>query len=147
MRLSSAVVGAAMFAFGPTLLAAEPCSPRPMRPRHVSAFVVATAPGTDVPSGAASASDARVSELAVQANCLVWEYSVLPRAEFIGTVPLGPPPLSAAPPAEAHVVVVVPIPSAGVIDQSSSPPPVTRLFDPSQNPRTFTLGATLQRAP
>jgi len=147
MRLSSAVVGAAIFAFAPTLLAAEPCVPNPMRPRHVSAFVVAVAPDTHGPSGVTSASDGRVSELEVQANCLVWEYSVPIRAEFIGTVPLGPPPPSAALPAEPHVVVVVPVPSPGVIDQFSSPPPVTRLFDPSQNPRTFTLGATLQRAP
>ena len=145
MRLSSAVVSAALFAFAPTLLAAEPCAPRPMRPRHVSAFVVAAAPGTDVPAGVTSASDAPMSELAIQRNCLAWEYSVITRAELIGTVPLGPPPLSVTPPPEALVVVL--IPSTGVIDESASSSPVTRLFASSKTPRTFTLGATLQRAP
>ena len=146
MRLSSAVVGAAIFAFAPAVFAADPCAPRPIRPQHVSAFVVAPVLDTTGPSLVTSAPDARPTELDVQANCLAWEYSVSPRAEFIGTVPLGPSLPSGALRPEARVVVV-PIPSAGALAQPSSTPPFARLFDPAQNTRAFTLGATLQSAP
>ena len=128
--------------------AAEPCSPRPMLPQHVPAFVSQAAPVSGTSAGQTAPSSLLASELDIQVDCLRWEASLTPRAEFIGTVPIGSPvAYSAGPSSPEHRIVVVPIPfgsrpsrlPAGTLPEFS--------LQPAEGPRSFSLGAVFPPAP
>ena len=148
MRLSSVLIGTVLLAVAPAALGTEPCFPRTIRPYHVSAF--ATASPDDIRSGSVTsvASDPAGSELQLQAECLAWEASLSPKAEFIGVVPLGAPvssgdirPQVAAPSKTVRVVYGT---SSTSLHSSS---PAASLFEASPGTGAFTLGATLIPVP
>ena len=148
MRLSSALIGTVLLAAAPAALGAEPCFPRTMRPYHVSAF--ATAPADDSGSGSVTSAAAAPagSELQLQADCLAWETSLSPKAEFIGAVPLGAPVSSG--PTRPQVgaltkTVRVPYGTGGTPLRSSSS--AASLFEATSGTGAFTLGATLIPVP
>jgi hypothetical protein len=148
MRLSSALIGSVLLAVALPALSAEPCFPRTMRPYHVSAF--ATAPPDDSGSGPVTsvAADPAASELQLQADCLAWEASLSPKAEFIGVVPLGAPVSAGA----NRLQVGAPIKTVRVVYGTGRTPlrsssSAASLFEATSGTGAFTLGATLIPVP
>ena len=146
MRLSSVLIGTILLAVAPAALGTEPCFPRTMRPFHVSALATASPEESGTGSVSSVASDPAGSELQRQADCLAWEASLSPKAEFIGVVPLGAPvssgangPQVAAPTKTVRIVYG----TNGTPLHSSSP--AASLFEAT--PGAFTLGATLIPVP
>lgn len=148
MRLTSVLIGATLFAVAPAAPGIEPCSPRTLRPYHVSAFASGSSEGSESGAATSAASSPARSELGLHADCLAWESSLSPKAEFIGGVPLGPRVPSGAyrPQAETpQGIVRIVYSSSGVQLRSSSSG--TSLFDATPGTGAFTLGATLIPAP
>ncbi len=145
-RSAAALVFAATFVAA-AAQAVEPCSPRPMQPQHVPAFVSQAAP-VSATSAVQTSFSRLASELDIQADCLRWEASLTPRAEFIGTVPIGSPvAYSASPSSPENRIVVEPIPvgspasrlPAGTLPQFS--------LQSTEGPRSFSLGAVFPPVP
>ena len=148
MRLSSVFIGTLLLAVAPAALGTEPCSPRTMRPHHISAF--ATALPDDFGSGsvASVASDPAGSELQLQAECLAWEASLSPKAEFIGVVPLG----ASVPSGANRSQVAAPTKTVRIVSGTRGTPlhsalPDASLFEATPGTGAFTLGATLSPSP
>lgn len=128
--------------------AAEPCSPRPMLPQHIPAFVSPSPPVSDTSAVQPLPSSARASELGIQTDCLRWEASLSPRAHFIGTVSIGSPaasgPASSVPEGRT---VVLPM----LLESRASRFPAGILPDlslqPAEDSRSFSLGALLPPTP
>jgi hypothetical protein len=119
-----------------------------MRPHHVSAF--ASASSDDAGSGSVTpvSSYPPGSELQLQTDCLAWEASLSPKAEFLDVVPLGAPvpsgayrPQVAAPNETVRIVNS----ASGVPLRSSSPG--ASLFKATPGTSAFTLGAILIPVP
>ena len=128
--------------------AAEPCSPRPMLPQHVSAFVSQAAPGSGTSAGQAASTNLLASELDIQADCLRWESSLHPRAEFIGTVPVGSPaPTRAGLSSPDSRSVVVPMPFGSHTARFPARTSPEFSLQPTEGPRSFSLGAVFPPAP
>jgi hypothetical protein len=146
-RPATALVLAAAFAAA-AAQAAEPCSPRAMLPQHIPAFVSQAAPASGTSAVQPPASSPLASELGVQADCLRWEASLTPRAEFIGTVPIGSPvAYGAGPSSPGNHIVVVPMPFGS--RESRLPASTLPEFSiqPAEGPRSFSLGAVFPPAP
>lgn len=126
MRLSTRLLGAAFCVLACPAVGDEPCSPRPIQPIHVPAFVPASP----------ARPEAFESELDRQRRCLRWEMTVSPRAEFAPLFPQGQPE---APDPRGVAVLSSRTRTAASFGVS--------LLDPQAEPRGFTLGATLPATP
>jgi hypothetical protein len=146
-RSAAAIVLAAAF-FSAAAQASEPCSPRPMLPQHIPAFVSQSSPVSGTSAVRTAPSSLLASELGIQADCLRWEASLTPRAEFIGTVPIGSPvAYGAGPSSPGNHIVVVPMPFGS--RESRLPASTLPEFSiqPAEGPRSFSLGAVFPPAP
>jgi hypothetical protein len=146
-RPAAALVFAATFVAA-AAQAAEPCSPRPMLPQHIPAFLSQAAPVSGTSAVQPPPSSPLASELGVQADCLRWEASLTPRAEFIGTVPIGSPvAYGAAPYSPDTRIVVVPVPFGSRPSRLPADAPQEFSIQPTDGPRSFSLGAVFPPVP
>jgi hypothetical protein len=148
MRLSAVLIGTILLAVAPAALGAEPCSPRTMLPYHVSAFASASTDDSGAGSVTPVASYPVGSELRLQADCLAWEASLSPKAEFIGVVPLG----ASVPSGAYRSQVAVPNTTVRIVYGTRGTPlrpssPAASLFEATPGTGAFTLGATLNPVP
>jgi hypothetical protein len=146
-RPAAALVFAATFVAA-AAPAAEPCSPRPMLPQHVPAFVSQAAPSSGTSAVQTATFSPLASELDIQANCLRWEASLTPRAEFIGTVPIGSPvAFNFSHSSPENRIVVVPIPFGSPASRLPAGTLPEFSLQPTEDPRSFSLGAVFPPAP
>ena len=148
MRLSSVLIGATLLVVAPAALCAEPCAPLTKQPYHVSAFASGSPDGSESASGAAVAPHVEASELALQTHCLAWEFSLSPKAEFLGVVPFGPP----VPTGAYRSQVAAPQETVRIVSSTGgsalrSSTPGTNLFEATPGTGTFSLGARLIPVP
>jgi len=148
MRLSSAVLVTAALLRACSASAADPCAPPPLLPLHASAFALGSSAVDDATPSAPSSIGLAPDELSVQANCLVWEARVAPKAELLQPLPVRPagspgfPPLSPQSPALA-----LPAPPRITVSRVPVGPPSLNPFKPAEGSPSFRLGLTLPPSP
>ncbi len=148
MRLSSAVLVTAALLRAYSAFAADPCTPRPLLPLHASAFAFGSSAVDEATSSAPSSIGLAPDELSVQADCLVWEARVAPKAELLQPFPLRP----AVPPGFPHQSPQSPalaLPTLPRVTVSRVPvgPPSPNPFNPAEASSSFRLGLTLPPSP
>ncbi len=142
MRLASSVLVSASLLYACSVFAAEPCAPRPLLPVHSSAFVPGRPDTNTATPSVPTSLGVPAEELRLQADCLVWESRVQPKAELLEPVPLGLPPSSleqpslTAPRSPRMTVVRIPV---GPAPQNP--------FAPPEGAPSFRLGITAFPAP